>query len=383
MKNTLRPFRPIKPGEILQEELDSRGWNQADLADIVGRPVQAINEIIAGKKAVTPDTAVALSKALGTSPEYWLNLESAYRLDLLEKGHGGGDEIERRARLYAKAPVKELIKRRWISARDARDIDRLEREVCEFLEVNSLNESPALAMAARKSAPDDPHNLSQLAWGCRVRQIARQTKVAKYRRDALEKMVTDLPKLSTSPQQTRRLPSILAELGVRFVILAHLPKTRIDGASVWLDNLNPVIALTLRYDRIDCFWFTLMHELAHVLSEDAKQNEMLVDNSLVGKDAEPAENKLNVETKANKMATEWLVPAKTLQRFLERTRPFISRREVLSFAADLGVHPAIVVGRLQHAGEVPWSHYRNLLDKMRHVFAGYAAGESKSLAISG
>jgi HTH-type transcriptional regulator/antitoxin HigA len=375
MKNTLRPFRPIKPGEMLQEELDSRGWNQADLADIVGRPVQAINEIIAGKKAVTPDTAVALSRALGTSPEYWLNLESAYRLDLLEKGHGGGGEIERRSRLYAKAPVKELIKRRWISARNVRDIDRLEREVCAFLEVPSLDETSTLTMAARKSAPDDPHNLAQLAWGCRVRQIARQIKVARYRRDALEKAVTELPKLSTSSKEMRKLPSILAELGVRFVILEHLPKTRIDGASLWLDNERPVIALTFRYDRIDCFWFTLMHELAHVLSEDAKKNEMLVDNSLVGKDAEPAEYKLNVETKANKLAGEWLIPASRLQRFLVKTLPFISRTEVLSFAADLGVHPAIVVGRLQHAGEVPWSHYRNLLEKIRHVFAGYIAAE--------
>lgn len=382
MKNTLRPFRPIKPGEILQEELDSRGWNQADLADIVGRPVQAINEIIAGKKAVTPDTAVALSKALGTSPEYWLNLESAYRLDLLEKGHSSGDAIERRSRLYAKAPVKELIKRRWITARDARDIDNLEREVCAFLEVNSLDECPSLAMAARKSAPDDPHNLAQLAWGCRVRQIARQTKVARYRRDDLEKAVAELPKLSSSSKETRRLPSILAELGVRFVIVEHLPKTRIDGASLWLDNAKPVIALTFRYDRIDCFWFTLMHELAHVLSEDAKKNEMLVDNSLVGKDAEAAENKLTAEIKANKLASEWLVPTRMLQSFLERTLPFISRKEVLSFAADLGVHPAIVVGRLQHAGEVPWSHYRNLLEKVRYAFAGYVAGESRSLRSS-
>jgi HTH-type transcriptional regulator/antitoxin HigA len=76
---TLRPFRPIRPGEILQEEIDARGWSQIDLAQVLARPVQAVNEIIAGKKAITPETAVALSKALGTSPEYWLNLESSLR----------------------------------------------------------------------------------------------------------------------------------------------------------------------------------------------------------------------------------------------------------------------------------------------------------------
>ncbi|MFQ5853975.1 MAG: HigA family addiction module antitoxin, partial [Candidatus Binatia bacterium] len=114
MKPALRPFRPIRPGEILQEELDTRRWTQADLAEILGRPVQAINEIITGKKAITPDTALALSLALGTSPKYWLNQESAYRLDLLHERRSNGEDIARRSRLYTVTPVKELIKRRWI-----------------------------------------------------------------------------------------------------------------------------------------------------------------------------------------------------------------------------------------------------------------------------
>lgn len=369
MKTTLRPFRAIKPGEILQEELDSRGWSQADFADIVGRPVQAVNEIIAGKKAITPDTAVGFSRALGTSPEYWLNLESAYRLDLLDKRRGDGDEIERRSRLYAKAPVKELIKRRWISVHSLRDIDRLEREVFEFLGVKSLDEPPNLSMAARKTARNHPHNVAQLAWACRVRQIARKMTAGEYSRAGLDKAAARLAKSSTSQKETRKLPSILAELGVRLVILEHLPKTRIDGASLWLDEQKPVVALTLRYDRVDCFWFTLMHELAHVLAADAK-TEMLVDDSLVGKDAAPAENKLNAEVRADKTANEWLIPAKALHRFLARTKPFISRAEVLSFAAELGIHPAIVVGRLQRDGEVPWTHYRNLLERIRRTIVG-------------
>jgi addiction module HigA family antidote len=81
MNTTLRPFRPIKPGEILEEELDARGWTSAESAYIIARPIQEINEIIAGKKTITPAVAVAVSVALGTSHEYWLNLEAAYRLD--------------------------------------------------------------------------------------------------------------------------------------------------------------------------------------------------------------------------------------------------------------------------------------------------------------
>lgn len=83
MKSALRPFRPVKPGEILQEELDVRGWTQADLAEILDQPVQAIDAIITRERAIMSDTALALSLALRTSPKYWLNLESVYRLDLL------------------------------------------------------------------------------------------------------------------------------------------------------------------------------------------------------------------------------------------------------------------------------------------------------------
>jgi HTH-type transcriptional regulator/antitoxin HigA len=84
MRPGLRPFRPVKSGELLQEELDARGWTEADFADIIARPASLIEEILRGRIAITPEIALACSAALDTSPEYWLNLESAYRLDLLQ-----------------------------------------------------------------------------------------------------------------------------------------------------------------------------------------------------------------------------------------------------------------------------------------------------------
>jgi HTH-type transcriptional regulator / antitoxin HigA len=81
MKTRLRPFRPIKPGEILEEELGAKEWSPVDLADIIGRSAHEINEIIAGKKTIGLALTVVFSKALGTSADYWFNLEAAYRLD--------------------------------------------------------------------------------------------------------------------------------------------------------------------------------------------------------------------------------------------------------------------------------------------------------------
>jgi len=81
----LRPFRPVIPGHILRREIEARGWTQRELATKVGRPYQAINEIIHGRKQITAETALALSRVLGTSAEFWMTLETNYRLDLARK----------------------------------------------------------------------------------------------------------------------------------------------------------------------------------------------------------------------------------------------------------------------------------------------------------
>lgn len=85
MQNRLRPARAVKPGNILRRELEARGWTQKAFAQVIGRPAQMVNEIISGKKSITPETALLFSAAFGASSELWLNLESSYRLWLMEE----------------------------------------------------------------------------------------------------------------------------------------------------------------------------------------------------------------------------------------------------------------------------------------------------------
>jgi HTH-type transcriptional regulator / antitoxin HigA len=77
-----RPARAAIPGDILRDELAERGWSQREFADMIGKPYQAVSEIINGKKGITADTALRFADALGTSPKLWLNLETSYRLAL-------------------------------------------------------------------------------------------------------------------------------------------------------------------------------------------------------------------------------------------------------------------------------------------------------------
>src|SRR5262245_39928137 len=120
------------PGEILREELEERGWSQTDLAEILGRPAKLVNEIVAGKRAITPETARGLAEALGTSAELWMNLESQYQL---HRAPRSDDAISRRAKLFEVAPIKEMQRRRWIA--ETKDVAALEESLCEFFDVEN------------------------------------------------------------------------------------------------------------------------------------------------------------------------------------------------------------------------------------------------------
>ena len=159
------------------------------------------------------------------------------------------------------------------------------------------------------------------------------------------------------------VPATLARWGVRFVCLRHLPKTYLDGAAFWLPE-GPVVALTLRYDRIDSFWFTLMHELAH-LAEG--RSEAYLDQLEDGEDAPELPPAEPHEEAANQLASRWLLAPEAFADFVTRTGPRFSRASIEAFAASQGRHPSIVLGRLQREGIVPYRNLRGLLVKVSPV----------------
>src|SRR5271170_7183768 len=102
------PAEVFPPGDVIKEELEERGWSQVELADIMGRPPRVVSEILSSKRAITPETAKGLAAAFGTTAAFWLNLEAIYQLSKTAHDDAG---VQKRALLYAKAPVKEMIKR--------------------------------------------------------------------------------------------------------------------------------------------------------------------------------------------------------------------------------------------------------------------------------
>lgn len=353
----------VPPGEILKEELESRRWSQVEFAEILGVSPRLVSEILSAKRAITPATAIAIGAAFGTSAQVWLNLEAAYQLD--KAGHDN-TAVSRRARLYKLAPVKEMIRRHWIEP--SKNLDALEQQMRDFFETDSLDKEPLFqGYAARASAP---LNTAQRAWLFRARRLARTLQVKTRFTDArLAEVITKLKALTHSPQEVRHIPSILAGAGIRFLLLEPLPQTKIDGVCFWLDARSPVVVISLRYDRIDWLWHTLMHELVHASKRHGLNDHPHVDIDIL-QQVDDREKAVNAD------AAHMLIDRAQLDNFVARVAPLYSKDRIRGFAARLRIHPGIVVGQLQHrgieAGGILWSHSREMLVPVRQYIAGLA-----------
>jgi HTH-type transcriptional regulator / antitoxin HigA len=337
--NARVPAEVFAPGEFLKEELEAREWTQQELADILERPARLISELIAGKRAITPETARGLSAAFGTSAEYWMNLESQYQLSKVKIEN---DHVERKAALYSKFPVREMLRRGWI--RSSENLTVLEQRFCEFFGIDNLAAQPTLSHHAKKTHPDLNVTPLQLAWLFRVRTLAAQQKINTYSREHLVTALKKLAALKLAPEEVRHVPRIMAEAGIRLVFVEPLNGTKLDGACFWLTDDAPVIGMTLRFDRIDNFWFVLRHEMEHVLREDGKTEGIAVIDSDVGNNQE---NLQECEALANNAGAEFCVPKDDLDNFIARVQPYFSEQKVLGFSHRINVHPGLVVGQLQ------------------------------------
>lgn len=337
--NARTPAEVFPPGEFLREELEAREWSQQELADILDRPPRLISEIIAGKRAITPETAKGLAEAFGTSPDYWMNLESQYQLSKVKVSN---DSVARKAKLYEKFPVREMLRRGWVRASE--NIDVLEQRFCEFFSITDVSAEPQLCHSAKKTYTLEDATPIQLAWLFRVKEMARQQVTPAYSRVKLLAAIEKLRGLILAPEEVRHVPRILAEAGVNFVLVEPMAGSKMDGACFWLKDDRPVIGMTLRFDRIDNFWFVLRHEIEHVLREDGKTSSQAVIDTDVGEDKDGLPE---CERLANSAGADFCVPSAELENFILRVQPYFSEEKVLRFAQRINVHPGLVVGQLQ------------------------------------
>lgn len=345
------PDAVLPPGETLQEVLDERNMTQAELALRTGLSTKHVNQIVKGSAAISAETAVLLERATGVSANVWVRLESAYQvarsLDV------ESERLQESLDWLDQVPVTELRRRGWVSG--AGDKVAQLREVFTFFGVSGLSTWQAVwqkPTAYRRSPAFTSDPGATAAW-LRIGEIkAAAVPTAPYDKSALVKALPELRALTASQDPAEWYPELgrlLAEVGVAVVVEREITGARVVGATRWLTPEKAMIQLSLRHRWSDIFWFTLFHEIGHLLLHSKKDVFINDRGPHSGEEAE-----------ADAFAGQVLIPRQHEDRLAE----LASEADVVAFAAEIGVGPAIVVGRLQHDQRWPYSKGNRLRQRL-------------------
>lgn len=350
--NRYDPDYVSHPGATLRDLLDERDLSQAELAIRMGRPQKTISEIVNGKTAITPETALELEMVLGVPARFWNTREQHFREFIARQQR---DSLL--ADQYAWAcnfPLKEMTDLGFIPK--VKEPSDQARYVLQYLGVSSPDQWSEVynqcEVAFRRSSSFEANEYSLGAW-----LRAGVVKASEIRLESYDK-ARFLSALKNVRSLTRQKPSefqhelkaLCAEAGVAVAFVPQLPKSFVSGATRWLSSSHALIQLSMRYKTNDHLWFTFFHEAAHVLFHEKRA--IFLDT---------ADKEGEKELAANSWAADFLVPKKEYETFVVQ-RSF-NKTDIIEFANRIEIAPGIVVGRLQHDGHLPFSHCNGL--KMR------------------
>ena len=338
---------PIPPGEILEEELEARGMTQKELAARLGRPAQAINEIIRAKKAITPETAIGLGRVLGIDAQFWTNLEATYRMTLARQREQ--EMLAANVQWLDEYPVGEMLKRGWIQA--GRDRPSRLKALMSFLGV-AVAEPQAFQKAVGFRITESAQQRVSLGalsvWLRKGELDAQELSTVDYDQEAFTQALHGIRAMTTlSPSEfIPAMSNLCAQSGVAFCMVPELPKSGANGATRWLTDSKALIQMSIRNKWADIFWFTFFHEAYHLLKHRT-QRRMVIH----GLDADP--DVAALEAEANRFAGDFLIDPREWSDFCDGG--YFTADSVKEFARSAGVAPFIVVGRLQKENRLAYN----------------------------
>ena len=343
---------------ILIKARIAKGYSQRELANKVGLKEQQIQRYEAEVYASASlrrltDVADALGLSISEVAEFMDSSQEIINID--KDGFSWGQ-----------FPVREMYTRNWFEGFSGslyEAIANAEELVQEFVN-NSMAEPVRAAARQRVRSGGIANRYALFAWQCRVLSIAKKQSVAaKFKRKMItDQWLDDLKRLSRKTDGPKRAVNYLNQFGVRVVIVPHLSQTHLDGAAFLLPDGSPIVGMTLRYDRIDNFWFVLFHELIHIGRHLHKGKIEGIFDDL---DAEAND----IEQEADTLAGEALVPESEWHTALARY--VRSENSINELADKLGISPAIIAGKIRREAD----NYTILVDmvgqgEIRKLFVG-------------
>lgn len=367
MTETLPVYAPpdvSPPGDTLRDLMKERALSQAELSRRLGRPAQAVNEIVAGKKEITEDTALELERVLQVPAHFWLAREARYREYLARQRA----VVSRKAHLpwLERFPLKAMQDAGALPTGrlSASFKEELVDPLLRFFGVASPDGWAAqydqLQAQFRRARPEKQTDVAAITAWLRMGELAAaRLHTAEYRAAALEAALPAMRRLSLQPTAAigPGLTRLCAEAGVALVFKPALPATHVTGVARWVGG-KPLIQLSVLGKWNDGFWFSFFHEVAHVLKHPTRA--VFLDDASSGENVQSAE-----EQEANDFAMGVLIPR---ARQAELQHLPLTQTSIEALARDLGVHPGVVVGQLQHRKLIGYGHALTKL-KARYTIA--------------
>jgi len=333
----LKPFINIPVGEFIKEELEYRGWNQDDLAIIMQTTPKTINQIINGKQGITVQTAIKLGKVFGQSPEYWLNLHNIYHIREAEDNHPKSkSNISELTELFENISVSDSVKKGWLPK--TKDSEKLKKYINQI----GINKA-SCKFVARTGNLENKSKVAGSTWISFAEYGAKYYPVPAYDETKLKGIAKKISEYTILPNGVEKIITDLNNSGVGFFTLTHLPKSYLDGAVFSYKN-NPYVVYTHRYDREDNFWFTLAHELAHIILHYKDSDLCILDNEI------ETDSKDKREIEADDLAKKLLKRDQIINLLykLKFEHNMNLKEQIESCSKEIGICKSIIVGMYQY-----------------------------------
>ena len=351
--NSYQPDSVTPPGATLADLLDELGIRQNELAVRMDVTPKFVNELVAGKATISPHTALSLERTLGLPADFWLARDAQYQA--FRARLAAHADLEAQAEWLDELPLKEMLKFGWMQK-----CSTAVTQVAECLRFFGVTSAAAWreqyvkrvqSSAAWRISDQVKHAEGAIAAWLRQGEIeASHCECAPYSRELFIKVLEGARALTIEPDPQKFIPSlqkIFAACGVAIVFVRAPKGCPASGAVRWITPEKALVQLSLRYKTNDHLWFTFFHECGHLALHGKKMLFLESGKNMTGSD----------EDEANAFARQRLISEGEFTSFKLLTP---SRENIKAFAKEIGIAPAIVLGRMQKEGLVDWSQYNDL-----------------------
>ncbi len=345
------------PGYYIADIIEDMGISQVEFATRMGTTPKTLSQLVNGHANISNDIARKLSVMMGTSADVWLNLQETYDKKLIEIQQA--KEFDAQSELVKKIDYKYFVE--VIGLPSTRSINEKVANLCKFFKVADLRImlQPDFLVNFRASSTYsiEKNIINSRAWIQTALNISKNIETSPYNAEKLKGYLPELRGMTVKKPEEflPRMRDIFAECGIAFVLLPHLKNSGVNGAVKWVTEDRVVLAMNNRGLDADKFWFSLFHEIKHVLQQKIKT--VFISSTI----EEMIDINNNLEIEADKFATNYLISPADYKR-LAPSR-YTSDDEIVKFAEEIGIHPGIVAGRLQHEGIIAQNRCSKLKEK--------------------